>query len=265
VRVGGIVPVTLDRSVRSGVRSILLVGFVACGGGAAPPSDPSSARVSDPSGAAASEGPSQAAASSDPAAAPPASAASPSAGAGLPTTCADKAADACTPPSAFVERLCAKPSQDIALSLFASATPFSRLYLRGKVDEFVSAEEVLALRYHGVPKNGIRVGSGNGSYDVLRWDGTCSIAVDADVLTKTRPARPRAAMLQWHRLADRTQSALIASSEAVKKAHSKRGKECKGAMSGDVSAGCEKANAALVEAVVDYVRGGGSVPAPDLP
>jgi hypothetical protein len=182
----------------------------------------------------------------------------------LPTTCADKSADLCTPPPAFVERLCAKPSQDIALTLFGP-TPFSRLYLRGKIDEFVSSEEVLALRYHAVPKNGIKVGSGAGSYDVLRWDGTCSTAVDADVLTKTRPPRPRAAKVAWHRLADRTQTALIAASEAVKKAHSKRGKECKGAMSGDVSAGCEKADAALVDAVVEYIRAGGSVPAPDAP
>jgi hypothetical protein len=46
----------------------------------------------------------------------------------------------------------------------------------------------------------------------------------------------------------------------VKQAHAKRGKECKGAMSGDVSAACEKADDALVGAVVDYVRSGGSLP-----
>ena len=34
-------------------------------------------------------------------------------------------------------------------------------------------------------------------------------------------------------------------------------------MSGDVSAACEKADAALVQAIVEYVRGGGSLPAPD--
>jgi hypothetical protein len=89
------------------------------------------------------------------------------------------------------------------------------------------------------------------------------MAVDADMLTKNRPAHPRSARVQWHRLGDKTQTALIVASDAVKRAHAKRGKECQGAMSGDVSASCEKADAALVEAVVEYVRGGGSVPPPD--
>jgi hypothetical protein len=162
-----------------------------------------------------------------------------------------------------VERLCTKPHQDAALALFGKATPFTRMYLRGKMDELAFDEEVLALRYHPVPKNGIQVGSSAGSYDVLRWDGSCSRAVEADALTKSKPARPRAAKVQWHRLADKTQAALIGGSDAVKKAHSRRGKECKGAMSGDVSSGCEKADAALVDAIVDYVRDGGSLPPPD--
>jgi hypothetical protein len=171
----------------------------------------------------------------------------------------------CTPSWAFVERLCAKPRQDVALALFAASTPFSRMYLKGKMDELVWDEEVLALRFHGVPKGGIQVGSGAGTYDVLRWDGSCSMAVDAGMLTKSKPARPRTAHLKWHRIGDRSQTALIAGSEAVKKLHSKRGKECQGAMSGDVSAACEKADTSLVSAVVDYVRGGGAIPTPDAP
>jgi hypothetical protein len=162
-----------------------------------------------------------------------------------------------------VERLCNRPHQDAALALFVKALPFTHLYLRGKMDELVFDEEVLALRYHPVPKNGIQVGSAAGSYDVLRWDGSCSRAVDADMLTKNRPPRPRSARVQWHRLADRTQRTLITASEAVKKAHTRRGKECQGAMTGDVSSGCEKADAALVDAVVEFVRGGGSVPPPE--
>jgi hypothetical protein len=137
------------------------------------------------------------------------------------------------------------------------------MYLRGKMDELTTDEEVIALRYHGVPKNGIQVGSAAGSYDVLRWDGTCSKAVDADALTRNRPSRPRAARMQWHRLGEKTQTALIVASLAVKRAHAKRGKECQGAMSGDVSASCEKADAELADAIVDYVRGGGAMPAPD--
>jgi hypothetical protein len=170
----------------------------------------------------------------------------------------------CTPPSDYVERLCSKPHQEIALALFGK-TPFTRLYLRGKLDELAFDEEVLTLRFHPVPKNGIQVGSGSGSYDVLRWDGTCAMAVDADMLSHTRPPKPRSARVLWHRIGDKAQTALIVASDSVKKAHARRGKECRGAMTGDVSAECQKADAALVGAIVDYVRGGGTLPAPEAP
>jgi len=233
---------------------------VACGGSSTAQPDPATAAAAvgaSASPAASADAPAAATAGdpSAPADAPPAAVA-------LPTACADKAAEACTPPGDYVERLCSKPHQAVALALFGK-TPFTRLYLRGKMDELVFDEEVLALRYHALPKGGIQVGNSKGSYDVLRWDGSCSRAVDVEMLTKTRPPHPRAAKVQWHRLGDKTQTALITSSEAVKKAHAKRGKECKGAMSGDVTSTCEKADAALVDAIVEYVRGGGDVPAPE--
>jgi hypothetical protein len=109
------------------------------------------------------------------------------------------------------------------------------------------------------------VGSGNGTYDVLRWDGSCSMGVEAEMLTRVRPPAPRAARVQWHRVGEKTQSALISGSDAVKRAHARRGKECKGAMSGDVSAACERADATLADSVVDYVRKGGGLPEPDVP
>jgi hypothetical protein len=183
----------------------------------------------------------------------------------MPTACADPSAAVCTPPWDYVDRLCAKPHQDLALSLFGKSTSFTRIYLRGKFDELQFDEEVLALRFHPVPKNGIQVGSASGSYDVLRWDGTCAMAVDADMISRTKPPRPKAARVRWHRIGDKTQDALIVASDSVKRAHSKRGKECRGAMSGDVSAACEKADAVLVDAIVDFVRGGGDLPQPDAP
>jgi len=180
----------------------------------------------------------------------------------LPDACADPAGPICAPPGDFVERLCAKPLQDVALALFAKETPFTRLYLRGKLDELEFDEEVLALRFHGPQKGGMVVGSGAGTYDVLRWDGSCSRGVEAEALSKTRPARPRSARVQWHRVSPSVQDALIAGSEPVKKAHAKRGKECQGAMSGDVSKACVDADRALVDAIVDQVRSKGGVPAP---
>jgi hypothetical protein len=183
----------------------------------------------------------------------------------LPSKCADASSAVCTPPGDFVDRLCTKPHQDIALWLFGKDTPFTRLYLRGKFDELAFDEEVLALRYRATPKGGIQVGNSTGSYDVLRWDGSCSTGVDAEMITTSRPPTPRTAHVQWHRMGGSTQDALIAASDAVKRARAKRGKECQGAMTGDVSASCQKADASLVSAVVDYVRGGGSVPTPGAP
>jgi hypothetical protein len=185
--------------------------------------------------------------------------------ASLPTACAGSSASVCVPPSDFVDRLCVKPHQDVALALFAKATPFTRLYLRGKLDELSLDEEVLALRFRGTPKGGIVVGSGAGTYDVLRWDGSCSTGVEAEMVSRSRPGRAKTSGVKWHRVSTRIQDALIGSSDAVKRAHARRGKECQGAMSGDVSIACEKADQALTEAVVDYVRDGGSMPEPEGP
>lgn len=181
----------------------------------------------------------------------------------LPTACASSSNGLCLPPSAFVERLCDKPHQGAALALFAGSTPFTRGYLRGRVDELSNDEEVLFLRVHAPQQGGIVVGSGKGTYDLLRWDGTCSMGIEAEMVTRTRPSRPRTAHVQWHRIDSKIQDALVAASDAVKRAHSKRGRECKGAMSGDVSAACEKADDALVSALVEYIRSGGAFPTPD--
>jgi hypothetical protein len=207
------------------------------------------------SAASASTAPAQAPASSSSQVPPPT----------IPTTCAEPSAPVCTPASAFVDRLCRHPHQEVALTLFAKTTPFARLYVRGALDELSTGEEVLALRFHGVPKGGMVVGSGAGTLDVLRWNGSCSMAVEAEVFTKTAPARARAARVQWHRIGDKMQAALIDESVAVQRAHSKRGKECKGAMTGDVSAACDKADAELGQAVVDYVRQGGALPTAEPP
>ena len=233
---------------------LALLSLAACAGSSASRPDPSTTAGANPAAISSSVA---ASAKSTPTDDPPPSS--------LPTACADGSAAVCTPPNDFVERLCGKPHQDLALSLFGKSTPFTRMYLRGKMDELTSDEEVIALRYHGVPKNGIQVGSASGTYDVLRWDGSCAMAVDADMISRNRPSRAKTARVQWHRIGNATQDALIAGNDALKRAHAKRGKECRGAMTGDVSAACEKADAGLVDAIVEYVRGGGTLPVPDAP
>jgi hypothetical protein len=83
------------------------------------------------------------------------------------------------------------------------------------------------------------------------------------MITKAKPASPKVARVRWNRMGARTQDALVAASDAVKRARTRRGKECKGAMTGEVSATCDKADDALTNAVVDYVRAGGALPPPD--
>jgi hypothetical protein len=156
-----------------------------------------------------------------------------------------------------------RPYPDVALSLLAGATPFTRGYLRGRLDELTWGEEVLLVRFRGPQKGGIIVGSNLGTYDVLRWDGACSRAVDAEMITRIKPASPKVARIRWHRLGVRTQDSLVSASEAIRRARTTRGKECKGAMTGEVSAACDKADDSLTNAVVDYVRAGGALPPPD--
>ena len=181
----------------------------------------------------------------------------------LPKACDDPGASVCLPPSEFVDRLCESPRQDVALALFAHGTPFTRGYLRGKLDELAWDEEVLLVRFRTPKTTGVIVGSNLGSYDVLRWDGTCSRAIEAEMVTRTRPPQPTTARIRWHRMSARVQDALVAASDPVKRARSRRGKECKGAMTGEVSATCDNADEGLTRAVVDYVRSVGQLPAPE--
>jgi hypothetical protein len=235
---------------------VVLVLLVLAGCGGSAPSQPPAATPLAP---ASSASPGSASPGSPPAASQDAPSSS---AAHLPGACSDPASSVCTPPGDFVERLCAKLNQDAALALFSRETPFTRMYLRGRLDELDFNEEVLALRFHGPQKGGMVVGNGSGTYDVLRWDGTCSRGVEAEMLGGTRPGRPRSAHVPWHRIGAAIQDALIAGSDAVKHARARRGKECQGAMSGDVSKSCEAADQALVDAIVDYVRTHGGLPEP---
>jgi hypothetical protein len=230
------------------ILSIVALGVVGCAAASAPSATPAS--VSPAREASAQSG--RAVGTSTPTDDP-----------GLPSECADVAAPVCTPPSDFVDRLCERPFQDVTLSLFARGTPFTRGYLRGKLDELSWDEEVLIVRSRGPQKGGIIVGSNLGTYDVLRWDGSCARAVEAQMITRTKPASPKTARIRWQRMGARTQDALVAANEAVKRARAKRGRECKGAMTGEVSAACDKADDALTNAVAEYVRSNGALPAPD--
>jgi hypothetical protein len=192
----------------------------------------------------------------------------------MPTTCADRAAGArrlCTPPQDFVVRLCGGNYPDAALTMFRGGTPWTRGFVKHDVEAWQATrrdrdtallerdEEVIVLidRTKG---SGILVGGG--SYDVLRWDGTCA-SLMADELTLQRPpVAPRFAEIPWRRLDAPVREALGADRMiAVADADQKRA--CRGATMGAKSIACRKADARLGMLVVDRIRAGAPLPAPE--
>lgn len=201
-----------------------------------------------------------------------ASSATPAASSGVPMSCATADGDTCLPEAGFVKRVCDGSYPDVALLLFSKDTPFTRVYLKSNIDGWnaeggASAraklffdEEVLALRRREAPKNGIVVGAGGG-WLVMRWDGNCYTVEENEVTTK-KPPGPKHAPIPFRFYGERTKSALL-ESEKVMAAYKRRGKECKGATSGEVTKACEQADGALSAAIVGEVRGGKTIPLPE--
>ncbi len=175
----------------------------------------------------------------------------------------------CVPEPAFVKRLCDGSFPDVALVLFGKNTPFKRLFMRGEVDgwnadggaspraRLAFDEEVLVLRRRA--EGGIIVGGGG--YLVMRWDGACYTLEDGQV-TDRAPPSPKNSPVPWRFYSSGTRDALLKSAR-VMAAYQRRGKECKGAVSGEVTRACERADDALSTAVVLEIRAGLAIPAPD--
>ena len=76
-----------------------------------------------------------------------------------------------------------------------------------------------------------------------------------------KPPSPKAAKVEWRFLDDNVQTALR-EEPVINAAVVKRRTECKGAVSGDVTLTCVKADDKLTQVLVDYLRKGGKVPVP---
>lgn len=229
------------------------VCVMACGGGKTQAVEPSTSASSAPSAAASA---STTAATSD----------GPHV---IPGGCAG-GGDPCVPDAKFVRRLCNGSFPDVALLLMSKSMPFTHAYLRGDVDGWNAEgastrarlkfdEEVLVLEKRSSNSGGMQV-SGSGGYEVMRWDGNC-YTLDEGQVTMHRPPSPKLAPIPWRYLEDATKDALLNDAH-VKAAYDKRNHECKGAVSGDVTLTCQKADEALSAAVVSAVRGGATVPTP---
>jgi hypothetical protein len=190
---------------------------------------------------------------------------------GVPKECV-KGIELCVPARAFVKKLCNGNYPGVSLYLFANSSPWGRGYLRGRAKAWNASggasdntwlefdEEVLVLAVRKANLGGMQVSGAGDSYDALRWDGSC-VTLSSEEVTLDRPPSPKSAKVEWRFLDDNIQEALRADS-AVNDAYLVRRKECKGAVSGDVSLKCVKADEKLSDAIVSYLRKGGSLPVP---
>lgn len=184
----------------------------------------------------------------------------------IPTTCAQDG-DICRPPKAFAERLCKSPKPDVALAMFHGSTPWTRAYVRGDMEAWYAsarrsrpyqlryAEEVIVVASR--QKSGAIQVSGSGSYDVLRWDGSCVSLMEGE-LSFRRPSDPDVAPIVWKRLDERITAAL-AKHPAIAYRNGKRREVCKGFGASD-DPRCELAETMLSRKIAEYVRAGGELP-----
>ncbi len=190
---------------------------------------------------------------------------------GIPDKCEQKG-QVCAPPPKFVKRLCGGFNPDVALLFFRKGSPFTRGYLRGNTDawnasggasggdKLVFDEEVIVLLQRGSDLGGMQVSGAEGTFDVLRWDGSCA-SLSSGELTFTVPPKPKNAKISFKDLGDNTQETLL-KNEKIAKLNADRRKECKGVSMGDVSAKCVKLVEQLSDSVAQYVRDGGEIPPP---
>ncbi len=235
--------------------------LVACGGAqATPAAEPAAAAPSAEAPPAAASAPSaegKASAASDPIT--------------VPTACV-KSGRFCLPDQKFSKRMCNAGSPSLALYLFGNGFGYTRGYLTRKTQAWNAAggasdntflefdEEVLLLVEKGADTGGMQVSGAGGGYEALRWNGLC-VTLAKEEVTLDKPPAPKAAKVEWRFLDDNVQAALR-EDKAINGAVTKRRGECKGAVSGDVSMACVKADDRLTQVLVEYLRKGGKVPVP---
>ena len=236
-----------------------VVLLAACGGAEAqkPAESPAPAAASEATAALAAD----ADAKAPPAAAPVT----------VPTACA-KPGKFCLPDAQFTKRMCNDSFPSIALYLFGNGLPFTRGYLTRTTQAWNAEggasdntflefdEEVLLLVERSADAGGMQVSGAGGSYEALRWNGSC-VTLAKEEVTLDKPPAPKVPNLQWRFLDDNVQAALR-EDKTINTAVRTRSKECKGAVSGDVSLACVKADDRLTQVVVEYLRKGGKLPVP---
>jgi hypothetical protein len=191
-------------------------------------------------------------------------------GAAVPSEC-HRGKEPCLPDPKFVKKLCNNRHPSLALYLFSNPK-WARGYLTRKTEAWNASggasaggfvefdEEVLLLFERKADLGGMQVSGAGASYDALRWDGSC-VTLAGEEVTRDEPPSAKTPKIEWRFLDDNVQEALR-KDENVNAAYLERRKECKGAVSGDVSAKCVKADTKLSASIVAFVRSGPSLPVP---
>lgn len=191
-------------------------------------------------------------------------------GGGIPLRCIMRKG-ACMPPIKWAERLCGDVYQDLALYMFQDGTPWTRYYMRMGLnavngwgptvaEDLVKHEEVLVIN-HRLRKDALEVEGSEGTYDVLRWNGSC-VTLDMAEVTSRTPGTPRQARVDWRTLSERMQNALLEDSE-VQDTYERRRKACKGISIGMVTKECEVLDGQLVDVIARHVRSARTLPEPE--
>ena len=203
----------------------------------------------------------------DPAPSPTATSPKPEVAKELPTDCADTDSEICTPPKAFVQRLCRSTHPDVALAMFRKTSPWTRAYVRRNMEAWYTearsrprkltfGEEVIIVFDRASHATGIRV-SGSGSYDVLRWDGSC-VSMMSDEIALRPPTTPDVARIPWRRLAPPIRNQLLEDTIVAQRAKQRR-ETCRQDPGGTR---CTRADQGLSRMIAHYLRQGGEIPDP---
>lgn len=185
----------------------------------------------------------------------------------LPTDCQDAGSEICTPPKAFVQRLCRSTHPDVALAMFRKTTPWTRAYVRRNMEAWYTearsrprqltfGEEVIIVHDRASSSTGVRV-SGSGSYDVLRWDGSC-VSMMSDEIALRPPTSLEVARIPWRRLAPPIRNQLLEDTTVAQRVKQRRD-HCRDDPDG---ARCTRADQGLSRMIAHYLRQGGEIPDP---
>lgn len=179
----------------------------------------------------------------------------------LPSRCVYRKG-ACMPPVQWARKVCEDVYPDLALYMFRAGTPWTRFYMRTGLnavngwgptiaEDLVYSEEVIPINWRR-QREDFQVEGSVGTYDVLRWNGSC-VTLDLSEVTSKPPSRPQHSRIDWKQLSEPMQQALL-EDEEVARTYQARRKECRGASIGRVTAKCEQLDKQLVDVITEYVR-----------